>query len=106
LNPAQQEQRIKEESRKYFEENCVKPLERIANRPKRLKWVWVSSMAVHLFVHAFIELSMVVQREHVDALARLVLFTKQLVHDDVQVQEALSAALRVGADAKVESCIA
>jgi hypothetical protein len=53
MDAAQQKQRIEEESDKYFNENCVKPLEKIAHRPKRLKWVRVSSMAFHLLVHAF-----------------------------------------------------
>jgi len=44
MNPEQQKQQIKEEADKYFQENCVKQLRSIAHKPKRLKWVWVSSM--------------------------------------------------------------
>jgi len=45
MNPEQQKHRIREESDRYLKENCVKQLESIAHKPKRLKWVWVSSMS-------------------------------------------------------------
>jgi hypothetical protein len=44
MNLKQQKQQIMEEADKYFQENCVKQLKSIAHKPKRLKWVWVSSM--------------------------------------------------------------
>ena len=37
MNATQRKERIEEESDKYFNENCVKPLQKIAHRPKRLK---------------------------------------------------------------------
>jgi hypothetical protein len=44
MNPEQQKRRIKEEADRYFQENCVKQLKSITHKPKRLNWVWVSSM--------------------------------------------------------------
>ena len=110
MDPVQKKQRIKEESDKYFQENCVKQLESIAHKPKRLKWAWVSSMN---FIQPFwrlllINLCLADHQDHRDTLAHLVQVTEKLVRNHVQesVWIVSATAQRVNADEKVKSCIA
>lgn len=45
----QRKRRIEEESDKYFHEKCVQQLDKLDHPPKRMKWVWVSSMTFNFF---------------------------------------------------------
>ena len=111
MNPEQQKQQIKEEADKYFQENCVKQLRSIAHKPKRLKWVWVSSMN---FIRPFLRFLLIIhlcladRQDHRDTLTRLVQVTEELVRNHVQesVWIVSATAQRVDADENVKSCIA
>ncbi|KIM44169.1 hypothetical protein M413DRAFT_443207 [Hebeloma cylindrosporum] len=84
-------ERIEQESERYFQKNCIEQLKSIKHQPKRMKWVKVSS-----------------RPNHRKTLKVLTDVTEELVRNHVRESAwvVMAAAQRVNADTKVKSCIA